>query len=147
MEVTPAPPPPRFTTRLRVRYAETDAAGVVYYGNYLTYFEVVRVELLRALGHPITTILEQRRHPAGGRGAPQVPASGAPGRPARGLRERRVRRPGVVRVRLRESRASGLLLVTGWTRLAVCERDTGRAMPMPAWLRDLFASLPRTVQT
>ena len=34
--------------RVRVRYAETDAMGVVYYANYLTYFEVGRVEYLRA---------------------------------------------------------------------------------------------------
>ena len=33
---------------IRVRYAETDAMGVVYYANYLTYFEVARVEYLRA---------------------------------------------------------------------------------------------------
>lgn len=33
---------------LRVRYADTDAMGVVYYANYLAYFEVGRVELLRA---------------------------------------------------------------------------------------------------
>ncbi len=40
----------RFTHchRVRVRYAETDAMGVVYYGNYLTFFEVARVEYLRA---------------------------------------------------------------------------------------------------
>jgi acyl-CoA thioester hydrolase len=36
--------------RIRVRYAETDAMGVVYYANYLTYFEVARVEYLRAAG-------------------------------------------------------------------------------------------------
>ena len=30
---------------IRVRYAETDTMGVVYYGHYLTYFEVGRVEL------------------------------------------------------------------------------------------------------
>lgn len=36
--------------RIRVRYAETDQMGVVYYGNYATYFEVARVEMLRALG-------------------------------------------------------------------------------------------------
>ena len=42
---------------MRVRYADTDADGVVYYANYLTYFEVVRVEWLRALGYPITRIL------------------------------------------------------------------------------------------
>ena len=37
-------------TTLRVRYAETDQMGVVYYGNYFTWFEVGRVELLRELG-------------------------------------------------------------------------------------------------
>jgi hypothetical protein len=56
---TSQPSPPRFTTRLRVRYAETDASGVVYHGDYLTYCEVVRLELLRALGHPITAIGER----------------------------------------------------------------------------------------
>jgi acyl-CoA thioester hydrolase len=33
-----------------VRYAETDQMGVVYYGNYFTWFEVGRVELCRQLG-------------------------------------------------------------------------------------------------
>ena len=38
------------TAEVRVRYAETDQMGVVYYANYLVWFEVGRVELLRALG-------------------------------------------------------------------------------------------------
>lgn len=37
-------------THLRVRYAETDQMGVVYYGVYAQYFEVGRVESLRDLG-------------------------------------------------------------------------------------------------
>ncbi len=37
-------------TRLRVRYAETDQAGVVYHSNYLVWFEVGRVELCRDYG-------------------------------------------------------------------------------------------------
>ncbi len=35
---------------IRVRYGETDRMGFVYYGNYATYFEVARVEMLRQLG-------------------------------------------------------------------------------------------------
>lgn len=35
---------------VRVRYAETDRMGYVYYGNYAVYFEVARVEMLRELG-------------------------------------------------------------------------------------------------
>jgi acyl-CoA thioester hydrolase len=37
-------------TTLRVRYAETDQMGVVYYANYFVWFEVARGELLRTLG-------------------------------------------------------------------------------------------------
>ena len=35
---------------VRVRYAETDQMGVVYHSNYLIWFEIGRVELMRALG-------------------------------------------------------------------------------------------------
>jgi len=37
-------------TQQRVRYAETDQMGIVYYANYLVWFELGRVELLRSLG-------------------------------------------------------------------------------------------------
>lgn len=39
-----------FTLPVRVYYEDTDAAGVVYYANYLRYFERVRTEWLRAMG-------------------------------------------------------------------------------------------------
>lgn len=37
-------------TRLRVRYAETDQMGIVYYANYLVWMEVARVEWCRTRG-------------------------------------------------------------------------------------------------
>jgi len=40
----------QFETEIRVRYAETDQMGFVYYGNYAMYYEVARVEALRSLG-------------------------------------------------------------------------------------------------
>ena len=36
--------------RVRVRYAETDQMGVVYHANYLVWFEVGRVEMIRQMG-------------------------------------------------------------------------------------------------
>ena len=42
--------PPTHATELRVRYAETDRMGIVYYANYLVWCEVGRVEFMRALG-------------------------------------------------------------------------------------------------
>ena len=38
------------TTKIRVRYGETDQMGVVYYGNYAQYLEQGRTEWLRELG-------------------------------------------------------------------------------------------------
>lgn len=46
-------------TMIRVRYADTDKMGIVYNGNYLTYFEIGRTELLRSLGMPYA-VLEQQ---------------------------------------------------------------------------------------
>jgi acyl-CoA thioester hydrolase len=39
-----------YETEIRVRYQETDNMGVVYYANYLVWFEVVRTEYLRSMG-------------------------------------------------------------------------------------------------
>ena len=44
------PTPQVFEAQLRVRYAETDQMGVVYHSNYIVWFEVGRVEMLRQLG-------------------------------------------------------------------------------------------------
>jgi acyl-CoA thioester hydrolase len=41
-----------FTTRTRVRYADTDASGIVYYASYFLYFETGRVEMFRELALP-----------------------------------------------------------------------------------------------
>ncbi|MCC6664937.1 MAG: acyl-CoA thioesterase [Polyangiaceae bacterium] len=41
-----------FSTRLRVRYADTDTSGIVYYASYFLYFETGRVEMFRELGLP-----------------------------------------------------------------------------------------------
>ena len=38
------------TTEIRVRYSETDAMGFLHHSNYLSYFEVGRMELFRAQG-------------------------------------------------------------------------------------------------
>ena len=46
------PTPPSHTHTLRVRYAETDQAGMAHHAAYLPWFEEGRVALLRALGKP-----------------------------------------------------------------------------------------------
>ncbi len=45
--------------RLRVRYAETDQMGVVYHANYLVWFEVGRVEMLRTFHLPYSRLEQE----------------------------------------------------------------------------------------
>lgn len=136
-----ASPVPSFDVSLRVRYEETDADGVVYYANYLTYFEVARVEWLRALGYPIRRIFSE------GIMLPVVEAR------LRYLRPAQVDDlltvtialgavgPASLALDYEISRDDGVLLVTGWTRLAVCDRATGRACAIPQRLRTVFDEL------
>ncbi|WP_434643574.1 thioesterase family protein [Thermoanaerobacterium thermosaccharolyticum] len=39
-----------FDAKIRVRYGETDKMGIVYYANYLNWFEIGRTEFFRSLG-------------------------------------------------------------------------------------------------
>ncbi|GLX69587.1 acyl-CoA thioesterase [Paenibacillus glycanilyticus] len=48
-----------FLHPLRVRYQETDQMGVVFHGNYITWFEIGRTELIRAMGYDYKTIEQE----------------------------------------------------------------------------------------
>lgn len=50
----------RFTFPVRVYYEDTDAAGVVYYGNYLRFMERARTEWLESIGFPLAEF--EREH-------------------------------------------------------------------------------------
>ncbi|NMA54906.1 MAG: acyl-CoA thioesterase [Firmicutes bacterium] len=47
------------SVQINVRYAETDQMGVVYYGNYFTWFEIGRSAFFRSLGHSYEKLEEQ----------------------------------------------------------------------------------------
>jgi len=47
---------------VRVLFADTDAMGIVYYANYLRWFEMGRVELLRGMGMVYRELTEQGIH-------------------------------------------------------------------------------------
>lgn len=52
LEPTRDPADYSFTHRLRTRFAETDAMGIIHHAAYLPYLEEARVEYLRSIGHP-----------------------------------------------------------------------------------------------
>jgi acyl-CoA thioester hydrolase len=126
-------------TTIRVRYAETDQMGVVYYANYLVYFEIGRVEYMRERGvaykemeiqdDSFIVVAESHcRHL----------------RPARYDDLLRIRTR-VAQVRRRTIRfayeivedASGTLLATGQTMHVVCDRK-GKPKALPEKYRQYF---------
>jgi acyl-CoA thioester hydrolase len=54
VEPSTSPDDYEFAHRIRVRFVETDAMGIVHHSNHLAYFEETRVAYLRAIGHPFT---------------------------------------------------------------------------------------------
>ena len=50
-----------FSAEVRVRYADTDQMGVVYYANYLVWLEVARTEFLRSLGIDYRNIEKEKQ--------------------------------------------------------------------------------------
>jgi len=128
---------------IRVRYAETDQMGVVYYGNYFTWFEVGRAEFCRRLGFDY-----KRMEIEDDSFIVVVEASCRYRRPARydDLL--------TVRTRLTESRrrtirfsyeifnpSSSEQLATGETNHVICDRQ-GQPKSLPEKYRKLFTVLP-----
>lgn len=143
--MTPGPPPQPgpdaewVETEIRVRYAETDQMGVVYYANFFIWFEIGRVEHLRSRGFSYRDLEAE-----GGRYIPVVEARCRYKSPARYddqliLRTRLARQRGplldfayeVVRP------ADGVLLATGETRHVVVDKNF-----QPADLPASFLSAP-----
>ncbi len=106
-------------TRIRVRYSETDKMGYVYYGQYLTYFEIARAELVRRLGVPYSEMEETF-----GYLLPVVEAHVEYKAPARYddmlvVRTYLKRKPGVkIRFDHEVERSDGVLVAVGYTILA-----------------------------
>ncbi len=126
-----------------MRYADTDAAGVCYYANYLAFFEVARVELLRALGLPI------REAEARGLVFPCANARVRYVRPARlddlltvTLWAAEVRRSSFTFDY--EVTRDGELIATGQTRHAAVDPATLRPCRLPDWFRALFDAIGST---
>jgi len=117
----------------RVRYADTDAMGIVYNAVYLVWFEVGRTEWLRALGMPYSEV------EARGMSLPVVEAS------LRFLSGARYDDLVEIETRLREVRSRRIvfdyricvgvrLLAEGSTTHVPVEIATGRTVRIPDWL-------------
>ena len=126
------------TERLRVRYAETDQMGVVYYANYLRYYEAARVEWLRAHGIPYKQIEED------GALFPVIEAHTRYRQPARFDDEIDIEctltKLGAASLRFEYVvRREGSVLAEGWTEHACIDRG-GRPRRIPPHVKDKLAA-------
>ena len=127
----------------RVRYADTDQMGWVYYANYLRWFEIGRAEMLRSAGH------SYREVEAEGTWLPVLEASCRYHEGARyddlvaiETAVAELRKASVTfSYRLRRA-GDEVLLATGMTRHCFLGRD-GRAGRAPEGLRALLERAPR----
>ena len=58
----PAPVAAPVATSVEVRFAETDAMGVVHHGAYIIWFEVARIAWLEAAGVPYARVVQEGNH-------------------------------------------------------------------------------------
>ncbi|MEO6235884.1 MAG: thioesterase family protein [Vicinamibacterales bacterium] len=130
---------PSSVSSLRVRYAETDKMGVVYYANYLVWFEVGRADLLRSLGW------SYREMEAAGISLPVIEARCRYLRPARYDDEIEVRTEGRMLSPVRMEfeyqvvrRIDDSIAATGRTVHASLD-VSGRPCRLPARVREVFA--------
>ena len=130
---------PASVTTLRVRYAETDKMGVVYYANFLVWFEVARADLMRSLGWTY------REMEAAGVSLPVLEAHCEYRRPARYDDEIEVRTEGrmLSAVRMRFSytvvrRGDETVAAEGYTVHAAVD-GRGRPCRLPARIQEAFA--------
>jgi acyl-CoA thioester hydrolase len=130
--------------RVRVIYGDTDQMGMVYYGNYLRYFEIARNEFLRRIGAPYRAFEE-----AHGLRLPVVEATVSYRRPARyddelGIHAA-VPEVGGASARFEYSIRridDGELLATGHT-VHACIDLRGKVARLPQALRELLSRGPR----
>jgi acyl-CoA thioester hydrolase len=130
---------PTSTSTLRVRYAETDKMGVVYYANYFVWFEVARADLLRTLGW------SYREMEAAGVSLPVIEAQCQYSRPARYDDELDIRTEGRLLSPIRMEftyevrvRPEGAVAASGRTVHASLDAG-GRPCKLPARVREAFA--------
>lgn len=130
---------PASVTTLRVRYAETDKMGVVYYANFLVWFEVARADLMRSLGWTY------REMEAAGVSLPVLEAHCEYRRPARYDDEIEVRTEGrmLSPIRMKFSyivvrRGDGVVTAEGYTVHAAVDA-AGRPCRLPGRVKDAFA--------
>jgi len=134
-----------FSTEVRVRFAETDAQGIVHNSNYFIWFEVARVEYLerhaggyqrlRNLGLEALVLETHVRYLQPARFDDRLVVHAR----CLGLRGARFRYEYAIE-------RGGELIADGWTAHATVDAATMRPTRVPGWLRDAILSAEAAAQ-
>jgi 4-hydroxybenzoyl-CoA thioesterase len=137
-----------YYVNVRVHWADTDAAGIVWFGNFLRFFEEAEDELFRALGRTRLELIRdfgilmprleatcRFRSPAHAEDVLEVGAA------VREMTERRIAY--IFEARQRDTTR---LVCEGEYRVACVSADTFKARDFPPAMRTLMDRLPRLIQ-
>jgi acyl-CoA thioester hydrolase len=128
-----------FAARIRVRFADTDAQGVVHNSNYFVWFEVARVEFLERYAGGYQRLRDE------GIESVVLESHARFRQPAffddRLLVHARCHTAGGARFRFDYAvERDGATIADGWTTHAAVEAATLRPTRLPAWLADAIAT-------
>jgi acyl-CoA thioester hydrolase len=131
----------RFSTEIKVRFAETDAQGVAHNSVYLVWFEVARIDYLgrfrggypelRSEGIEALTIESYVRYLSAARFDDRLTVRARCGE----LRGARFRFDYTI-----ERAGDGERIADGWTRHACVDARSGRPTRVPTWLAEAIAT-------
>jgi len=130
------------TYKRKVRYSDTDHQGVVFNGNYFTYFDDALADFFDALGLPESVMAERGHDVTVARAEADFKSAGMPG-------ETMVVRAGVGRVGNTSitfdlsiwDEDSGRAVAEGREVYVILDRETGRPVSIPDYLIEALESL------
>jgi acyl-CoA thioester hydrolase len=133
--VTDRKPPFKYSALTRVGFSDTDAQGIVYYGRYLPYFDLARVEYARHLGM-LATRPEETEFVMRANTIEYLAPAGFDDLIEVFIRTARIGRTSVTYECAAYRVADDALMVTATQTLVLVDLDARKACPVPDWFKE-----------
>jgi acyl-CoA thioester hydrolase len=137
--VTDRKPPFKYSALTRVGFSDTDAQGIVYYGRYLPYFDLARVEYARHLGM-LATGPEEHEFVMRANTIEYLAPAGFDDLIEVFIRTARIGETSVTYECAAYRAKDDVLMVTATQTLVLVDLDARKAHPVPDWFKDKIQS-------
>jgi acyl-CoA thioester hydrolase len=137
--VTDRKPPFKYSALTRVGFSDTDAQGIVYYGRYLPYFDLARVEYARHLGM-LATGPEEHEFVMRANTIEYLAPAGFDDLIEVFIRTARIGKTSVTYECAAYRAKDDVLMVTATQTLVLVDLDARKAHPVPDWFKDKIQS-------